>query len=70
MKKAVPLTLSFIASTIALAAPAFADDAAPAAQAVIQTIDTGNTAWLLVCSALVILMTHGLAFFYDGIVNL
>lgn len=32
-------------------------------------IDTGNTAWLLVCSALVMLMTPGLAFFYAGMVN-
>jgi Amt family ammonium transporter len=29
-------------------------------------IDTGNTAWLLASSALVLLMTPGLAFFYGG----
>ncbi|MDS1270634.1 ammonium transporter [Lipingzhangella sp. LS1_29] len=29
-------------------------------------IDTGTTAWLLVCAALVMLMTPGLAFFYGG----
>ena len=30
-------------------------------------IDTGNTAWLLVSTALVLLMTPGLAFFYGGL---
>lgn len=29
-------------------------------------IDTGTTAWLLICTALVMLMTPGLAFFYGG----
>lgn len=32
-------------------------------------IDTGNTAWLLVSAALVMLMTPGLAFFYAGMVS-
>ncbi|MHC5113870.1 MAG: ammonium transporter [Planctomycetota bacterium] len=32
-------------------------------------MDTGNTAWILVCSALVLLMTPGLAFFYGGLVR-
>ena len=30
-------------------------------------MDTGNTAWLLVCSALVLLMTPGLGLFYGGL---
>src|SRR3954454_14342129 len=30
-------------------------------------IDTGNTAWLLVSTALVLLMTPGLALFYGGL---
>ena len=30
-------------------------------------MDTGNTAWILVSSALVLLMTPGLAFFYGGL---
>lgn len=33
------------------------------------TIDTGDTAWLLASSALVLLMTPGLAFFYGGLVR-
>jgi len=51
--------------TVAMAAlfslPAFAAEPA--------TVDTGNTAWLLISSALVLLMTPGLAFFYAGMVN-
>ncbi len=34
-----------------------------------MTIDTGDTAWLLTSSALVLLMTPGLAFFYGGLVR-
>jgi Amt family ammonium transporter len=33
------------------------------------TIDSGDTAWLLTCTALVLLMTPGLAFFYAGMVR-
>jgi len=32
-------------------------------------IDTGNTAWVLASSALVLFMTPGLAFFYAGMVR-
>jgi Amt family ammonium transporter len=32
-------------------------------------LDTGDTAWLLTCTALVLLMTPGLAFFYGGMVR-
>lgn len=32
-------------------------------------MDTGDTAWLLTCSALVLLMTPGLALFYGGMVR-
>ena len=32
-------------------------------------IDSGNTAWILTSSALVLLMTPGLAFFYGGMVR-
>ena len=34
-----------------------------------QAIDGGDTAWMLVSSAFVLLMTPGLAFFYGGMVN-
>src|SRR3990172_8762856 len=33
------------------------------------TIDSGDTAWVLISSALVMLMTPGLAFFYGGLVR-
>jgi Amt family ammonium transporter len=32
-------------------------------------INSGDTAWILTCAALVLLMTPGLAFFYGGMVN-
>ncbi|TFJ83208.1 hypothetical protein NSK_005492 [Nannochloropsis salina CCMP1776] len=32
-------------------------------------IDSGDTAWMLTCTALVLLMTPGLAFFYGGMVD-
>jgi Amt family ammonium transporter len=34
-----------------------------------HTIDTGDTAWLLAASALVLLMAPGLALFYGGMVR-
>ncbi len=34
-----------------------------------MTLDSGDTAWLLTCTALVLLMTPGLAFFYGGMVR-
>jgi Amt family ammonium transporter len=43
--------------------------AAPVPAAVPVKIDTGDTAWVLVSTALVMLMTPGLAFFYGGLVR-
>jgi Amt family ammonium transporter len=43
-------------------APAEEEEAAP-------TIDSGDTAWMLVSTALVLLMTPALAFFYGGLVR-
>ena len=42
----------------------FADDAPAAVK-----IDTGDTSWVLISTALVFLMTPGLAFFYGGMVR-
>jgi Amt family ammonium transporter len=65
-------------SALFLAGPAFAQDvaaaataAAPAAAAApAQTVDKGDTAWMLTSSALVLLMTvPGLALFYGGLVR-
>jgi Amt family ammonium transporter len=46
---------------------AFAQD--PAAPAAPPKIDTGDTAWMLISTALVMLMTPGLALFYGGMVR-
>ncbi|MEE2778290.1 MAG: ammonium transporter [Acidobacteriota bacterium] len=51
---ALPLTLM-----VAFAVPVAAQDG----------IDTGDTAWVITASALVLLMTPGLAFFYGGLVR-
>jgi ammonium transporter, Amt family len=40
-----------------------------AAEAEAAKIDTGDTAFMLICTALVLLMTPGLAFFYGGLVR-
>ncbi|QLG09444.1 ammonium transporter [Deinococcus sp. D7000] len=45
---------------VALSGVALAQDAAP-------TLNTGDTAWMLVSAALVLLMTPGLALFYGGL---
>ncbi|AIZ43963.1 ammonia channel protein [Deinococcus radiopugnans] len=45
---------------VALGGVALAQDAAP-------TLNTGDTAWMLVSAALVLLMTPGLALFYGGL---
>lgn len=49
-------------SMLLMNSAAFAQEAAPA-------IDKGDTAWLLVSTALVMLMTPGLALFYGGMVR-
>lgn len=41
----------------------------PTLAAAIPTINTGDTAWMLISTALVLLMTPGLAFFYAGMVR-
>jgi len=45
------------------------DDAAASAAAALPPIDSGGTAWLLVSSALVLVMVPGLALFYAGMVR-
>ena len=60
------------ASVLAQTAGAPAPDAAPAAEAAaaVPKIDTGDTAWMLTSTALVLLMTiPGLALFYGGMVR-
>ena len=56
-----------------MAAPALAQDAAPAAAAAADAapkLDSGDTAWMLTSTALVLMMTiPGLALFYGGMVR-
>lgn len=53
-----------------VAVPAEPAAAAPAAPKVAEPVlNTGNTAWMLVSSALVLLMVPGLALFYGGMVR-
>jgi len=69
--------LSALFFALLLALPAFADDAPAAAAAAAAAvpagppkIDTGDTAWMLTSTALVLLMTiPGLALFYAGMVR-
>lgn len=64
MKKYVPFGALLIALIIALVSPA-----TEVTTMTEGTIDTGDTAWLLMSAALVLLMTPGLAFFYGGMVS-
>jgi ammonium transporter, Amt family len=62
--KRLALALTCALPTLLLAVPAFADDA-PAPK-----LDSGDTAWMLVSTALVLMMTiPGLALFYAGMVR-
>jgi len=55
--------------TVVLPLPSAAPAIAEAAAAAPWTPDKGDQAWILVSSALVLLMTPGLAFFYGGLVR-
>jgi len=58
-----PAGLTALVGLLLLAFPALADDAAP-------KLDTGDTAWMLTATALVLMMTiPGVALFYGGMVR-
>jgi Amt family ammonium transporter len=76
MKRILALALAL--PGVLLAVPAFADDAATAAAGAVAAaaaaappkIDSGDTAWMLTSTALVLMMTvPGLALFYGGMVR-
>jgi ammonium transporter, Amt family len=75
MKRGITTLLLFgllFMGTLALAQEAKVETAVPAtvaAPAAAPKVDAGDTAWLLVSSALVMLMTPGLALFYGGMVR-
>ena len=61
---------ALLGSAVAFGGSALAQEAAAAAAAVAPTVNKGDTAWILVCTALVILMSiPGLALFYGGLVR-
>jgi Amt family ammonium transporter len=61
MNKKILFVLGTLLSVVGVVSPAFAQDAA---------LDTGDTAWLLTSTALVLMMTiPGLALFYGGMVR-
>ena len=60
MKK---IPIPFLAAILLSAGTAFAQGQAQ------PKVDTGDTSWILISSALVMLMTPGLALFYGGMVR-
>ncbi|MCB0679284.1 MAG: ammonium transporter [Saprospiraceae bacterium] len=60
--------LNFLVLAVLVASTLFFGEAF-AAEGATDALDTGDTAWMLVASAFVLLMTPGLAFFYGGMVN-
>lgn len=54
---------------VILATAVAAEEIPPAATAPPVSVDSGDTAWVLISAALVLLMTPGLAFFYGGLVR-
>jgi Amt family ammonium transporter len=64
MKKAiVPFILLLAVSVLALFIPAVPT------QIITEGINSGDTAWMLAATALVLLMTPGLAYFYGGMID-
>ena len=63
----VVLLILFVISTLAAALPATKDYNETDPE-LLSKINTGDTAWMLIASALVLIMTPGVAFFY-GYIN-
>lgn len=61
------LLLAVLAAGLAFPVLAQADSVGGAAA--MPVINPGDTAWVMICAALVMLMTPGLAFFYGGLVR-
>ncbi len=64
-----PAVATEAVSTTAAPVPAVAAPASEPAKNVDPVLNTGDTAWILVCSGLVMLMLPGLALFYGGMVR-
>ena len=65
MTRSAALAVTLVAGAAAFASPALAAPALLAHQAPL-VIDTAATAWILTSTALVLLMTPGVAFLYGG----
>jgi ammonium transporter, Amt family len=63
MKKYIPLLILLTAAILGVVYPSIPK------QIVTEGISSGDTAWMLVATAFVLLMTPGLAYFYGGMVN-
>ncbi len=66
------ICFAFLIGFLCLAGAVFAGDQssqAATAAGTVSRIDTGDTAWMLISTALVMLMTPGLALFYGGMVR-
>ncbi|WP_207428873.1 ammonium transporter [Pedobacter sp. SYSU D00535] len=63
MKRVLPFILLVVVVVLTLVFPSVEQSSAKSA------IDSGDTAWMLMSTALVLLMTPGLAFFYGGMVR-
>lgn len=61
--------LAFVLLALALTSLLIELDSSNASNAVKAQFDTGDTAWMIVATALVLLMTPGLGFFYGGMVG-
>jgi ammonium transporter, Amt family len=64
MKRRLPFILAITAVCLGLIFPSF-----KSTNVAENKIDTGDTGWMLVATALVLLMTPGLAYFYGGMVR-
>ncbi len=64
MRKLILLTLSLLTWAVLTATSALGADAPPP-----KVINSGDTAWMLISTALVMLMTPGLGLFYAGMVR-
>ena len=63
MKKYLPLLILLAVALLGVIRPAIPT------QIITEGINSGDTAWMLVATAFVLLMTPGLAYFYGGMVN-
>ncbi|MBP6385433.1 MAG: ammonium transporter [Pseudarcicella sp.] len=69
MSQQKPNWLPLIILLVIAAAAAFAFSDSSPVKAIAEGVNSGDTAWMIVASGLVLLMTPGLAYFYGGMVN-